>query len=133
MVTAAALIFAIRFFETGFNAGQVSTRVYITVIGLIFLGVGAFTASQMIKRKTVIQYVEKEAELIVQPNNLLTGRECEILKGIAKGLTNKQIGEELFVSENTVKKHVNNIYFKLEVNRRTQAVAKAKALKILAE
>ena len=133
LITAAVLIFAIRFFEAGFNAGQVSTKVYITVIGLIFLAVGAFTAAQMIRRKTIIQYVEKEKEIEIQPNNLLTDRECEILKGIAKGLTNKQIGEELFVSENTVKKHVNNIYFKLDVNRRTQAVAKAKALKILAE
>ena len=139
IITAAVLIFAIRFFETGFNAGQVSTKVYITVIGLIFLAVGAFTASQMIKRKTVIQYVEvekdkqEEKEVIVRAGGILTDRECQILRGIAKGLTNRQIGEELFVSENTVKKHVNNIYFKLDVNRRTQAVAKAKALKILAE
>ena len=137
IIAAAALIFAIRFFETGFNLGKISTKVYITVIGLIFLGVGAFAASQMIRRKTVIKYIEKEQEtgkeVMVNPNSLLTDRECQILKGIAKGLTNKQIGEELFVSENTVKKHVNNIYFKLDVNRRTQAVAKAKALKILAE
>ena len=142
VITAAVLIFAIRFFETGFHAGEISTKVYITIIGIIFLAVGAFTAAQMTRRKTVIQYVEKEkeitkgkesAEVNVAANNLLTDRECDILKGIARGLTNKQIGEELFVSENTVKKHVNNIYFKLDVNRRTQAIAKAKALKILAE
>ncbi|HUC81289.1 MAG TPA: response regulator transcription factor, partial [Flavisolibacter sp.] len=74
-----------------------------------------------------------EPEIFVQSNNLLTDRECEILKGIAKGLSNKEIGEQLFVSENTVKKHIANIYFKLDVNRRTQAVAKAKELKILTE
>ena len=133
MVTAAVLIFAIRFFETGFNTGQVSTKVYITIIGVIFLAVGAFTASQVIRRKTIIQVVEKEREATVQPNDLLTEREGEILKAIARGLTNKQIGEQLFVSENTVKKHINNIYFKLDVNRRTQAIARAKELKILSE
>ncbi|HEY0040900.1 MAG TPA: response regulator transcription factor [Flavisolibacter sp.] len=132
-LAAAVLIFAIRFFESGFNTGQISTKIYITIIGIIFLGVGAFAAVQMVKRKTIVHYIEKEPQILVQPNDLLTDRECEILKGIARGLTNKEIGEQLFVSENTVKKHIANIYFKLDVNRRTQAVAKAKELKILSE
>jgi len=132
-IAAALLIFAIRFFETGFHTGLISTKIYITIIGVIFLGVGAYAATQLIRRKTIVKYMEKEPEVFVQPNDLLTERECDILKGIASGLTNKQIGERLFVSENTVKKHVNNIYFKLNVNRRTQAIAKAKELKILAD
>lgn len=139
-MAAALLIFAIRFFETGFHAGLVSVKIYITAIGLIFLGVGAYAATQVIRRKTIVQYVEKPSEaktagaaFTVQPNALLTSRECEILRALAEGMTNRQIGEALFVSENTVKKHINNIYFKLDVNRRTQAVARAKELKILAE
>lgn len=132
-IAAAVLIFAIRLFETGFHTGEISAKIYITLIGIIFLGVGAFVAAQMVKRKTIVHYIEKEPEIFVQSNNLLTDRECEILKGIAKGLSNKEIGEQLFVSENTVKKHIANIYFKLDVNRRTQAVAKAKELKILTE
>ena len=131
IISSAVLIFAIRLFETGFNTGTVSTKVYITIIGVIFLGVGAFAAAQVIRRKTIIHYLEKQPDVDVHPNNLLTDRECEILKGIATGLTNKQIGELLFVSENTVKKHINNIYFKLDVNRRTQAVAKAKEMGIM--
>ena len=127
----AVLIFSIRMIETGFNAGQISTKLYITVIGIIFLGVGAFAAAQVIRRRTVIHYIEKQPEVTVHENDILTTRECDILKGIAQGLTNKQIGELLFVSENTVKKHINNIYFKLDVNRRTQAIAKAKELNIL--
>lgn len=133
LTSAALLIFAIRFFETGFTMGNISARVYITIIGVIFLGVGAFTAVQLSRRKTIVQYIEKEKTLQVVQNDLLTDREREILGGIAEGLTNKQIGEKLFVSENTVKKHINNIYFKLDVNRRTQAIAKAKALNILVE
>jgi DNA-binding NarL/FixJ family response regulator len=133
VITAAVLIFAIRFFETGFHTGRLSTKIYITLIGIIFLAVGAFAAAQLIRRKTIIQYIEKTPEIMVRPNELLTERECEVLKAIAVGLTNKQIGDLLFVSENTVKKHINNIYFKLDVNRRTQAVAKAKELRILTE
>lgn len=130
-IASALLIFTIRFFENGFNAGQLSVKLYITLIGIIFLGVGAFAAMQVVKRKTVVQIIEKEPEVAVKANGLLTERECEILEAVARGLTNKQIGEALFVSENTVKKHINNIYFKLDVNRRTQAVARAKQLNIL--
>lgn len=131
VIAAACLIFAIRMFELGFNAGQMPVKVYITVIGIIFLAVGAFAGLKLTRRKTVVQYVEKEKGPVVQANGILTDRETEILKGIARGLTNKEIGEALFVSENTVKKHVNNIYFKLDVNRRTQAIAKAKELNII--
>lgn len=130
-IASALLIFAIRFFENGFNAGQLSVKLYITLIGIIFLGVGAFAAMQVVKRKTVVQIIEKEPAVAVKSNGLLTDRECEILEAVARGLTNKQIGEALFVSENTVKKHINNIYFKLDVNRRTQAIARAKQLNIL--
>jgi DNA-binding CsgD family transcriptional regulator len=132
-LAAALLIFAIRFFETAFESGRISTKIYITVIGFIFLGVGALAAIQVVKRKTIVQYLDKPSDLRLQPNELLTEREGEILKAIARGLSNREIGAELFVSENTVKKHINNIYFKLDVNRRTQAIARAKELKILTE
>jgi ATP/maltotriose-dependent transcriptional regulator MalT len=50
---------------------------------------------------------------------------------VATGLSNKEIAERVFVSEHTVKKHLNNLYFKLDVTRRTQAVSKAKQLGII--
>jgi ATP/maltotriose-dependent transcriptional regulator MalT len=60
----------------------------------------------------------------------LTGREVEILKLISKGLSNSEIAEGLGVTNNTIKTHVKNIYGKLQVNRRVQAVARAKELNI---
>ena len=60
----------------------------------------------------------------------LTDREIEILKLIAEGLTNKEIAERLDISNNTVKTHIKNIYGKLQVNRRTQAVETAKKLNL---
>lgn len=60
----------------------------------------------------------------------LTEREIEILESVASGKTNKQVAEEMFVSENTVKFHLKNIYMKLDVQNRTEALNKATALKI---
>lgn len=61
----------------------------------------------------------------------LTEREMDVLRLIAKGYSNKEIAEELIMTVNTVKTHIKNIYGKLQVNRRVQAVEKAKKLKIL--
>jgi LuxR family maltose regulon positive regulatory protein len=61
----------------------------------------------------------------------LSARELEVLGLIAEGLSNREIAAKLYVSPNTVKVHSSNIYGKLGVNSRTQAVAKAKALGIL--
>ncbi|MGE5703989.1 MAG: helix-turn-helix transcriptional regulator [Clostridia bacterium] len=61
----------------------------------------------------------------------LTGRELDILMLIAKGMSNQEIAEHLVLTVGTVKSYIVNIYGKLEVNRRVQAVARAKELKIL--
>jgi two-component system NarL family response regulator len=55
----------------------------------------------------------------------LTGREMEILEMIAKGLTNKEIGSALDISDNTVRNHVISIIGKLEVSDRTEAATAA--------
>lgn len=63
------------------------------------------------------------AERMMRAN--LTSRELEILKMLAKGLTNKQIGHALGISDNTAKNHVNSIIEKLEVSDRTEAATTA--------
>jgi LuxR family maltose regulon positive regulatory protein len=68
-----------------------------------------------------------ETELI-EP---LSEREIEVLHLIAEGLTNQEVASRLFLSSNTIKVHARNIYDKLGVNNRTQAVARARALGIL--
>lgn len=67
----------------------------------------------------------------VQLQEPLTAREMEVLELIEIGLSNKEIGQRLFIALSTVKGYIQNIYGKLEVKRRTEAVAKAKALKLL--
>ena len=70
------------------------------------------------------------ASYLVDP---LSERELEVLQLIANGLSNQEIGRKLFLATSTVKRHVNNIYAKLNVHSRTQAVAKGKELKVLGE
>ena len=55
----------------------------------------------------------------------LTRREAEILDLIKNGLTNEEISEKLFVSKNTIKFHIKNIYIKLDVKNRAQALKMA--------
>ncbi|HEC2153278.1 response regulator transcription factor [Staphylococcus delphini] len=81
--------------------------------------------------ETVLQgdkVIHKDAQqvmdtVITKPHmlNKLSKRETEVLKEMAKGKTNKEIAETLFVSEKTIKTHVSHIFSKLEVTDRTQA------------
>lgn len=66
-----------------------------------------------------------------EPNRLLSDREQEILEQLALGKSNKEIARQFELTENTVKYHLKNIYTKLKVKRRTQAVAAAHNLKLL--
>lgn len=127
----ATLIFLIKLFETKFLTGEISTKIYITAIGIIFLAVGIWFGLKFTKKETVTLIVEKEPAIKTNANELLTQRETELIGLIAMGLSNKEIADKIFVSENTVKKHLNNVYMKLDVTRRTQAVSKAKQLGIL--
>jgi LuxR family maltose regulon positive regulatory protein len=67
-------------------------------------------------------------QLLLDP---LTQREVEVLHLITAGLTNRQIAEQLFLSPGTVKWYVNQIFGKLSVTSRTQAIARATELKLL--
>ena len=61
----------------------------------------------------------------------LSERELEVLQLIAEGLTNREIASRLFLSLNTVQAHTRNVYGKLDVHNRTQAVVRARALGVL--
>jgi LuxR family maltose regulon positive regulatory protein len=69
--------------------------------------------------------ISKYVQLLSEP---LSERELEVLRLIASGLSNREIAQELFITPGTAKRHVHNIYRKLEVRSRTQAIARARDL-----
>lgn len=131
----ALIIVVIRFMELSHLSGTIPLQAYIALIGLAFLAIGWFIARKLVNPSVVIRYIEKEPAPVranEQANaDLLSKRELEVLEQMAMGLTNQEIANKLFVSLNTVKTHTNNIYSKLEVRRRTQAVQRAKELNII--
>ena len=75
--------------------------------------------------------VKRRDERAQVPGPRLTSRELEVLKLVAKGLNNRDIGQELFISENTVKNHIRNILEKLHLHSRMEAVVYAVREKLL--
>jgi two-component system NarL family response regulator len=84
---------------------------------------GAVVSSQMAgKLFDVTRQLLRHQELLAARKPTLTGREIEVLQLVARGMTSKSIGEELFISENTVKNHIRNILDKLGLHSRNEAV-----------
>ncbi|HWW52832.1 MAG TPA: response regulator transcription factor [Acidimicrobiales bacterium] len=77
-------------------------------------------ASKLLNEYTTL--AKRAEEKSQYPPPALTSRELEVLKLVAKGQSNREIGEELFISENTVKNHVRNILEKLHLHSRMEAV-----------
>lgn len=111
-------------------------EVYAGIVAFIFCGLGIWVGLKLTtkKEKIVVEVREKEPGIIdsLMLEELgISKREYEVLQLIAKGMTNKEVADALFVSENTIKTHIANLFAKLDVKRRTQAIQRAKELQIL--
>ena len=141
-ISLAFLMFLLKWLELRFIIFSNSFEIYAGLIAIIFTGLGIWLAMKLSKPKTETVVVEKEvfrsrddgftpdASLISQLE--ITKRELEILNLMAEGLSNEEIAAKIFVSLSTVKSHNQNLFVKLDVKRRTQAVEKAKRLNIIA-
>ncbi|MEB0312029.1 LuxR C-terminal-related transcriptional regulator, partial [Pseudomonas sp. 10B1] len=85
-----------------------------------------------LRQPAMLRELGVEERLIAASENPLSHRELEVLMLIAQGSSNLQIADQLFISLHTVKTHARRIHAKLGVERRTQAVARAKALGLMA-
>ena len=138
------LIAALRTVEYRFLVLEHSLEIYGGIVALLFAGLGLWLGQKLRRprEKVVVREVpvrvEVQVPVLVQvpgpfarnETRLLelgiTPRELEILEAMAAGLSNREIGERLFVSENTVKTHAARLFDKLSARRRTQAVQLAK-------
>jgi two-component system NarL family response regulator len=104
---------AVQAGASGYLLKDTSLKEMVEAIRVVHLG------KRYIPRNIALRLAER----MMRTN--LTSRELEILKTLSKGLTNKQIGHALGISDNTVKNHVNSIIEKLEVSDRTEAATTA--------
>ncbi len=110
-----------------FLSGNVSVEMIIAAIALVFLGIGLYINRNRNKKL----YDADEVDLQKLKQLGISNREYEVLIELSKGLSNKEIGEKLHVSESTIKTHVSNLLVKLNAKRRTQAIQIAKELSII--
>lgn len=145
-ISLAFLLFLLKWLELRFIIFEHSFEIYIGFIAVIFTALGIWLALKLSKPKpdsyrvkTVV--VEKEVYVTRNENFVLdtslvsqlelSKRELEILSLLARGHSNQEIAAKLFVSLSTVKTHIQNLFEKLDVKRRIQAVEKAKRLNLI--
>lgn len=123
----AAGAFALQWLQYRFLVRAFPAEIYIGLIAAAFAGLGILAGLKLARRSTT--GFEKNTAAIASLG--LTLREQEVLALLAAGKSNKEIAQKLGVSPNTVKTQVASLYQKLEVQRRTQAVQKARELAII--
>ena len=152
----ALLLFLLKWLELRFIIFNYSLEIYIGAIAFIFTALGIWlalklskpayrTGSPKIKTVVVEKLVLREVEVEVYINRNenfvlneslvarleLSKRELEVLGLMAEGNSNREIADRIFVSVSTVKTHNQNLFEKLDVKRRTQAIEKAKRLNLI--
>ena len=136
-VSLALLLCVLKWLELRLVIIDHALEVYIGSIAFIFTGLGIWLALKLTTPKVKTVVVEKEVyvrdfkindEALNELN--VSKRELEVLQLMAEGLSNDEIAQRLFVSLSTVKTHTNNLFEKIGVERRTQAIDKARKLGI---
>jgi NarL family two-component system response regulator LiaR len=145
------LIVALQYTEYRFIVIEHSVELYGALVAGLFSAFGIWLGLRITRRREIIRETivvrevpvpvgvpgearasEPFAPNAVQQQTLgITARELEILALVARGLSNREIAAQLFVSENTVKTHCSRAFDKLGAARRTQAVQRGKELGLL--
>ena len=133
------LIAVLKYIEFRFLIAQHAFEIYGGLIAVIFVSLGVWLGLKLTKKKEVLVVREIQVPAL-QPFALneerlkdlgITKRELEILALMAQGMSNREIAEKLFVSENTVKTHSSRLFDKLSAKRRTQAVQIGKEMGLI--
>lgn len=119
---------ALEWLEYKYVTRFFATEIYIALIAVLFTGIGVWAGRRLTARKAPGPFEKNVAALASLG---VTEREYEVLTLLAAGCANKEIARRLDLSPNTVKTHLARLYEKLEVERRTQAVQKARELALI--
>lgn len=146
-VVGGLLIATLQYTEYRFVVIENSVEIYSALVAILFAAFGIWLGLRITRGRETIRETIVVKEVLVpaparppvpfvpdtaQQQTLgITARELEILTLVARGLSNREIATELFVSENTVKTHCARTFDKLGAARRTQAVQRGKELGLL--
>ncbi len=136
---AGVLIAGLKLIEYRWLVVEHSIEIYGGLVAAVFAAVGIWLGLKLTRHaETVVVrevMVPAPADFVRDESKLeslgITPRELEILQLIAEGLSNREIGERVHVSENTVKTHSSRVFDKLGARRRTQAVQLGKELRLI--
>lgn len=130
-----ALIALLKLVEYRYLVLEHSLQIYGGIVAVLFTALGIWLGQKLTRTKEVV-IVRNAKPFTIDKAALetlgITPREHEILTLIAAGLSNREIAEKLFVSQNTVKTHSSRLFEKLNARRRTQAVQIAKQSGLIA-
>ena len=127
----AALLGLLKLIEYKYFVRDIPLEFYIGVVAMMFTGIGIWAGLRLTRPKIVEVSGPFERDDASLKRTGISKREYEVLELISAGLSNQEIAEKLFVSTSTVKTHVSNVLGKLDANRRTEAIARAKKLRII--
>ena len=125
---ALALLLLFKLSQYAVFRGDLRNEWVVATVAVVFFFIGIY-----LNKKSLATSANTTQEIDTAKISALglSKREYEVLQEISKGLSNKEIADQLCVSESTVKSHVSNLLVKLDAKRRTQAIQIAKELKIL--
>lgn len=136
---AGLLIAGLKLLEYRWLLVQHSIEIYAALVAAVFAAVGLWLGRRLTRPAQTV--VVREVMVPAPPDFVrdqarveslgITPRELEILGLIAEGLSNREIAQRAFVSENTVKTHSSRLFDKLGARRRTQAVQLGKELRLI--
>jgi two-component system, NarL family, response regulator LiaR len=127
----AALVFLLKYLEYQLIVRNLSIEFYVGIVALFFTALGIWAGLKLTQKKVIMVGPEFTLNESALQRTGISKREREVLELMAQGLSNQEIADKLFVSLNTIKTHSSNLFLKLEVSRRTQAIQKAKELRLI--
>lgn len=127
----ASLVALLKFFEYRLFIRDLSLEFYVGVVAVLFTALGVWVGRRLTKKIVIIASPDFHLDARALDRLGISKREFEVLELISIGLSNQEIADKLFVSVNTIKTHSSNLFQKLDVSRRTQAIQRAKELRLI--
>jgi DNA-binding CsgD family transcriptional regulator len=125
----AAAATLLNWLEYRYLAHAFSLEIYIALLAVGFVALGIWAGTKLTPGRAPAQPFARNEPAIRSLG--LSPREVEILEALASGDSNKELARRLGISPNTVKTHIARVYEKLEVQRRVQAIEKARSLALI--